>query len=102
MYQRLSLPASITKAYHYSYVAHGSFALVFPIHVLYLAITAGLDPRELIEDLTDVLRFQCGQERESSDPFPLKAFLKLLISMLLGMRKTVGSNGMRYSSIYLS
>ncbi|KAJ8457205.1 hypothetical protein ONZ45_g18407 [Pleurotus djamor] len=71
--------------YFIFYLVHTSFALIFPVHLLYLMITSNTSPYALLNGLSLAVREHLAPGTSPSDRFPRKAFLRLILALTLGV-----------------
>lgn len=89
------------QPYFLFYVAHSSFALIFPSHLLYLSATTNRTPRQYLVDLFTVVRLQFGiSNTNGSQPcLPINRLSKIFLIMFLGL---TGPGLMWYISVSLT
>lgn len=83
----------------HSYVAHSSFALVFPLHLLYLVASSDKSAHFYLSQLSHTLASHFSQRREEQPSFPYTRLLYVVLLMLLGL---TGPGLLWYCSVSMS
>jgi len=71
------------------YVVHSTFAVIFPIHLLYLLVTTGYSTRNLLAGLSSAIKEHLSPldsvRTSRSQPFPRHKFLVLILALTAGV-----------------
>jgi len=66
------------------YVVHSTFAVIFPIHLLYLLVTTGYSTRTILKGLSFAIKEHLSP-LDTSRSFPRRKFLILILSLTVGI-----------------
>lgn len=69
----------------FSYIAHSTFTLIFPLHVAYLACTTSHTPKYYIGLATATLRSQFSLPSSTSTSLPLSRVFTTILLLTIGM-----------------